>query len=293
MTTTMKKATIAQETNVVHPFIANEETHKVQYRFSVDLLRFLMKKYHPMNRPADKARINAIRADLRHNAWFVKSGNCIKFDIFGNVIDGRHRIESHIAEEIPMISSVIYGLPVEAINCQDRNRHRSSAQNAVLLQHRLSETLPTDDDFKVVGLTYRIAKWYAIGIKWMNGESKPKARLSDSETAAFIEAHLPEIKFAQDAALSRHTNKPGFLSALAIYYTKHPRQAVEFRHQILRGVNATEAVVSLRDYLMVKKEGGNSTDYDHHNTVHAINCFHAGKSVSQKFPQNHRTSWAV
>lgn len=287
-----KQIAPASTVDFVHPFMASTETHEVLYTFSVDFMKWLLANFHPTNRPADDSRINACRDDIRNGRWFPYAGNCIRFDVKGNLIDGQHRLLAHVAENVPMLSSVIYGLPTEAIKFIDANRSRSTAHNSVVFRHHTAGTLATEDEFKNETALFRLGKWYTIGVRWMTGENNARRRISEMEMTEIVKNASVQLAFALKAASSRHTRRPGFLSALAIYFTKHPAKALEFREQMVHGVHASEAVMVLRDYLMKKSNGGDAPMYDHFNTVHAINCFHNNKPVG-KLPHGTRTSWMV
>lgn len=292
-TSTSRAQVVRVNEPVVHPFLAEKEDHAIQYPFSVPLMQFLLEKYNPINRPRANNRTDCYREDIRSDKWDYDTGNCILFDRNGNIIDGQHRLLAHILENRPMRASVIYGLPPKARLHIDNPRPRSAADNGVIYDSFMNGQLPTENEFKAARLLYRVAKWYTFGVRWMKGESNPRRRLSEAQLREIISQSKDQLSFAVQAASSKHTTRPGFLGALAIYYIKDPHKALKFREQIVRGVNATEAVVSLRDYLMTPSMGGDQPMFDHFNSVHAINCFHLGKPVSSKFPFCTRTSWAI
>ena len=276
-----------------HPFIANKETLESGFTFDVPLLQYLHREFHPINRPPDMNRVEAIREDIRNGNWEAASGTYIKFDNTGCLIDGNHRFLAHMAENVPLISSVIYGLPRSAINYQDTNRPRSVAANTVILEHRIAGTIPSETDFSNKTLQMRVAKWYIAGLKWMNGMPNARRRLSDSEMIEALAKNNRQINFAIEAATSKHTKRPGFLAAVAIYYTKAPKKALDFREQVSRGIKADAVCIALRDYLKLPSDGGSQPQYDYFNTVHAINCFHNEMELEGEFGKNVRASWMV
>jgi hypothetical protein len=278
---------------IVHPFIANKETHEIQFTFSVELMKMLLKKHNNRNRPKQAGRVESIRSDIREGRWNRCSGNCIKFDVNGEINDGQTRMEAHVLENTPMVSSVIYGLPVEAITFQDVNRPRSAAHNAVLLSCNKTGELPTDDAFKASTLKYRIAKWFAIGLNWKSSAANPRRRMSETETAEFIVDNSVSLNFVIAGATSRHTKRPAYAAALAIYHLHHPKKALQFRDEMNSGITECAAIVALRDYLKEKSVGGDQPMYDHFNTIHAINCFHNNKPLDKKFPYHVSPSWMI
>ena len=278
-------------TDFSHPFIAKDETFFKRYTFSVAFMRWLLTNHHPVNRPIDTNRVAAIKADIIANKWFNRSGNLVKVDVAGNIIDGHHRMIAHVDLKRDMVSSVLYGLPTKAINFQDTVRPRSAADNAVIFDGLTSGIIPTDHDFCSKRLQMRVAKWYVMGTKMMNGETNPSRRLSEVELNEALACYRNQLMFDLEIATSRHTKRPGFLSALAIYRTKAPHKALAFRDQ-MTGIRASQPVVTLRDYLLKKSAGGSQPRYDHFNTVAAINAFHFGRDLD-KLTNSLRTSWAM
>lgn len=73
-----------------------------------------------MNR---KARPNVVAAYTRammERRWTV-SGDAIRFDTTGNLMDGQHRLMACVAADVPFTTAVIYNVPIEARETIDTN----------------------------------------------------------------------------------------------------------------------------------------------------------------------------
>ena len=276
-----------------HPFLASSESYAVQYEFTVPFMSWLLAHYHPVNRKPDDGRIAAVEGDLKARRWNSKAGTLIAFNKRGNIIDGQHRLMGAIAAGMSLVSSVQFGLPNDAIKYKDVGRSRSAADNATLSAAGDRNQLPSDDEIIANRLRFRIARWLISGFKWMNGESNARAVQSHAALADAIKEHNVCLEFAMEGATHKHTKRPGYASALAIYFKKHPLKAIKFREQMTKGTGACEQVVALRDYLRSAAGGGNSPIYDHFNTVATINAFHHNRPIEGRLGPRLKTAWAV
>lgn len=281
----------------VHPFIAPDETLTVRYTFSVAFMEWLLENFHPVNRPLSKNRMAAIIADIENGDWNPNSGNLVKFDTTGNIIDGQTRMYAHVALGRAMVSSVYYGLQPEAINFQDIVRPRKASANAVILESRLNGTRPTEAQFAFRDLQMQVAKWYVAGIKWMRGIPGARRTLSHMELNNAVRQAKTQIDFVLGNGMTENKfgTRPGFLSALAIYYTKAPAKALAFHSKMVSDPTKENGspIHELREYLSRPSCGGSQPIYDHFNTVAAINAFHLGKNVDAFANNALRTSWAM
>lgn len=277
---------------IIHPFIASSEEYEKQFHFSVELMKAILQNHHPLNRRKDVDRINAVRTDIRSGRWNPFAGNVVKFNVLGDMIDGHHRTKAHILENVPMISSVIYGLPLEAIHYQDINRSRSAADNAVMYDSSKKGVRATDDDFKASRTRYAIAYRMMIAMRYKNGETSPSRYASPFEKTDFINGHPYEMKFAVESHQSDFM-RPSVCAVLGIFYSIAPQSAVKFRDQLIRGISASPIVVALRDYLLTHSKGGNQVKYDYFNTLHAVNLFHNKLPLDKPFSDGIKASWAI
>jgi len=79
---------------------------------------------HPENRKSATTTVDDYRTMMGNNLWSCMTGEPIKFDVIGRLIDGGHRLRAIIAlgESVPMF--VVWGCPVETFHLLDQGRAR-------------------------------------------------------------------------------------------------------------------------------------------------------------------------
>ena len=78
------------------------------------------------NRNKRRRVIDAYARDLAHGYWLV-TGESIKFDWNGRLIDGQHRLEATIAANVPLETLVVWNLDPAVQKVLDMNARRSGA----------------------------------------------------------------------------------------------------------------------------------------------------------------------
>lgn len=260
-----------------HRFISDNEKFSLGEILTVDEMNNIMKYYHPVNRPLNKGQMDKIVRDIEDNRWEDSTGNQIRFDKYGHLIDGQHRITAHIYCNVPFKTNVLYGLPTESIKFIDKNVPRNASINPVLVDCLLNGIIPSKETFRNKRNQLATAKW------WLQCYEKHK-RPSDTEMQSFYEKNQVAIEFAlalKDDPSS--CKRPGYLSAIAIYFTKDPIKAKSFR-DVVGGdganIPAGSPILAIRNYLIKTSHGGNQTREDHFKTVCAIHAFHFGTQIS-------------
>lgn len=76
------------------------------------------------NRTISQVSVDRYAHDMNNGRWMV-SGEAIKFDMSGKLIDGQHRLLAVLASGVAITSWVIWGLPEEAMDVMDSGRKRS------------------------------------------------------------------------------------------------------------------------------------------------------------------------
>jgi hypothetical protein len=76
------------------------------------------------NRPEKKGGTAAYSRDVENEKWVV-TGDTIKFDWFGNLIDGQHRLKAVLAADRPLTTYVIWGVDPIAQKRTDSGLSRS------------------------------------------------------------------------------------------------------------------------------------------------------------------------
>jgi hypothetical protein len=89
-----------------------------------------------INRPLNKYKVNKYKSDMLNNQWIEKTGETIKFDSKGNLIDGQHRLNALILANIS-INFLI------SLNCDE------DAQKVIDMGNR-----SVNDSFKILGIQY-------------------------------------------------------------------------------------------------------------------------------------------
>ena len=86
------------------------------------------------NRKLSARRVAAFARDIKNNAWRF-TGDAIRFDVNGNLLDGQHRLRACIEAGKPFTSLVLYKLPTESRDFIDLGAPRSPADVLMLNGH--------------------------------------------------------------------------------------------------------------------------------------------------------------
>jgi hypothetical protein len=75
------------------------------------------------NRPASEQTVARYVAAMERGEWLV-NGESIKFDTYGKLIDGQHRLTAVVRSEVPIESLVVRGLNGDAFETLDTGKNR-------------------------------------------------------------------------------------------------------------------------------------------------------------------------
>jgi hypothetical protein len=295
MTTKNTATTATAKSTFKHPYIAGRETVLTEQVFSVELMQNIVDNYHPMNRPRQTGRQQALERDIRNGDYRTDVGNMIKFDRNGNMIDGQKRFYSHLNAGVPLQITVQYGLPLDAILFIDRNQPRTVAANVTLAKNINLNRQPTKSEFTADRRDISIATWCLHGLRWNEaGSASDKPIWTERELMEFVAQNERFIRFVLIEGAT--TRRPGALGAMAIYAMKNLQEASKFRNA-LYGFNdnhvfAGSPIHTLREYLKVKSDGGSAPIWDYFNTVRCINAFHAGQNIAGTSLNNGREDFS-
>lgn len=78
------------------------------------------------NRKPKASKISAYARDITNGNWLF-TGEAIKFDIAGNLVDGQNRCMAIVAADMPVEVLVVRGLSTEAVHLLDSGTSRSGA----------------------------------------------------------------------------------------------------------------------------------------------------------------------
>lgn len=240
---------------------------------SVEEMKHIIQYYHPVNRQCNKMHLIRLTNDVISGRWNYNNGDSIKFDVNGNLIDGQHRILSHIGANKAFPTFVIMGLPPEAIGQIDMNLPRKFYQNEVIMECVNTQTRPTKKMWGGAKKRHSVAKEIC--------RHSGMGNLSNAQIKQQMEKFAEELDFVLEYLPNKDAHRPGYLSALALYYRRCPDKATIFRNAV--GGDGSflppGTILRLRKYLAIGSTGGNQIIDDHYITLRAIHCFHFDKQM--------------
>lgn len=87
------------------------------------------------NRKLARTTVDAYASDMAAGRWRL-TGDPIRFDVTGTLIDGQHRLAACIKANKPFASAVIYGLPPETRDVLDIGKKRS-VRDVLMMEGKL------------------------------------------------------------------------------------------------------------------------------------------------------------
>lgn len=84
-----------------------------------------MLKRNRLNRPTKDRTVAAFARDMKRGRWLL-TGEAIKFNTKGELVDGQHRLKAIIRAATPVRLMVVWGVPVEAQAVMDSGVKRSA-----------------------------------------------------------------------------------------------------------------------------------------------------------------------
>src|SRR4051812_45826471 len=79
----------------------------------------------PVNRSKKASKIGGYAADMQAGRWNSNTGETIKFDTSGTLIDGQNRLEAVVLANVPVEFDVAYDVPSEAMIVIDSGAART------------------------------------------------------------------------------------------------------------------------------------------------------------------------
>ena len=92
---------------------------------SPDLAESWLLLEHPDNRHSAKTVVNDYRTSMDADRWNCLTGESLKFDTQGRLIDGGHRLRGVLQHGKTVTMLVCWGCPPEAIHLLDQGRSRN------------------------------------------------------------------------------------------------------------------------------------------------------------------------
>jgi len=193
-----------------------------------------MLRHNKCNRTIRPAYYKAIAEDIRQGGY-VYDENPIKFDWFGNLLDGQHRLMGIITADIAVVTDVVYNMDPKAMQTIDCGLARSAA-----------------DVLVVAGVVKRHSRAISSAIRWINGYAKGrywhlgKAAMANRAVLGGLEQR-PELK--SQAAFTAKLTAPKLISGgvmLFLYHEmvkKDPKEAKRFFGQLHSGLQEEKDVI--------------------------------------------------
>lgn len=187
------------------------------------------------NRKAKPTRIAGYARDIQNGRWLF-TGEAIKFDIDGNLVDGQNRLFAIIKADTPAEVLVVRGLTPEAVYVLDSGMSRSGA-DALTIAGVADKADPKD-----------LAATARLHLAWVQGDI-PNAgatggslpTMTKPELIEYIGRH-PRLDFAAryGRTVYQHLRVP--ISALAVAFEAFERidldDTAEFFNRIRDGISA-------------------------------------------------------
>jgi hypothetical protein len=144
------------------------------------------------NRTLHDERVRTYARDIRDGNWYL-SGDAIKFDRDGTMLDGQHRLWAVVEADRAIESLVVFGVAPEAQKVMDTGRKRSATDML---------TLEGEDDAKTLAAAITLAIFWGRATKDGDQLKLPRGNafsVTHSEVLEFLAGH-PDIRDAVKAA---------------------------------------------------------------------------------------------
>lgn len=188
--------------------------------------KYVLEKKNPSNRKIRKRTVKQYASDMSKGKWQI-TGDPIRYDKDGNLIDGQHRLSAILESGVTIQTAVIYDLERSSQDVIDTGAKRSAA-NA--LQMRTSMKNATS-----------MAAIARIGINYERGTFKTtKSRMADvthSEVVDWVDANYGSVEeiFYTTQKLGKYVNGSVAAMMWAFYhlYTINPVEAKKFLQDLV------------------------------------------------------------
>lgn len=174
------------------------------------------------NRNQRKAAISGYARDLANGNWLV-TGDPIRFDWTGKLIDGQHRLEACILADTPLTTVVIRNLSPAVQGVIDANVRRSAADALKWA----GVTVQTKD----IAATSRVYQAYVDGHLKTAMDHMSKFQRTHSETLEWVEQNpdvLQAVAFANRFSRALGTTNAALGAAALILLRLDSDAAIEF-----------------------------------------------------------------
>lgn len=226
------------------------------------------------NRVKRANHVGALAQAIKNGDW-VETGDTIKFDTTGRLLDGQHRLSAIIQADKPVVADVVFGVPPEAFDRIDTGMTRTHSQILAMVGIK---------DGPLLTSATRILLALKKGLSHAGSVSASK-----HEVVEFIKANPDLIAAARIAdrvrkAIGRIAS-PGGMTAAAYLINKRVGSDINpFIEQLCTGVglSADSPILALRNRFIRsgtktrnKLDGVEATAL----VIKAFNAWHEGRPV--------------
>jgi len=156
------------------------------------------------NRRVYRRAVEGHAAAMREGRW-VKTGETIKFDTKGQLIDGQHRLRAVVLCGIPQKMDLAFGIKPGSQDVMDTGKPRSKADTMDL--HGIPNALQVAP---AVVMLHDYEAGYLPG-----GYASHKSRIDNEQALAYLEAHpglLDSVRFIQGSTMPKTLGSSSTLS---------------------------------------------------------------------------------
>lgn len=200
------------------------------------------------NRNIRKTKLEQFAASMRAGAWKM-TGEAIKFNIYGELVDGQHRLSAVQLANVSVPMTVVRGVTAEAANVLDTGNARTAG-----------DVLKIND---VTGASAVVAAAAKLLVSYYEGSLTPGAKSSRAVTSdrvlEFCQTHPDFVQMVEEL---QNTVKgklyiPGsYYHAAAYLMARADRDAMnEFTHKMANGIGMEEGspLLTLRERMLSAK----------------------------------------
>lgn len=226
-------------------------------------------------RTINRGNVEAIKRAIRAGQWTV-NGEAIKLDVYGNLLDGQHRLTAVVETGITIETFVVRNVGTETFTTIDTGRMRRSYDVLGMIG---------EADPMALSAAIRIAEPMLVDNKLPMSR---KTVMSADDQIAFLELFPGIRQYASMAMLAKSKGLARSLIWGTLFFigerTGDHVAVQEFGRRVLLGHNldAKSPEYALREYLLSRKAG---TDRDRNGMVVTIirgwNAHRKGRSVSR------------
>lgn len=230
------------------------------------------------NRRTKEQKVKLYCRQMKNGEWKTNTGESIKFDINGSLIDGKHRLTALVMADVAIEFLVISDLSPDVFSVLDTGSTRNGC-----------------DTFKIVGIKNEnimpsiIAFNNMLNIGAVNKDIKAYQRLTNSE---LLNVYNSDEIFWQSVARNTINWYNGFGKILATsaiggfyshFYSKNPIDALNFMNQLCYGTDSCVIVNNLRTKLLNDRLSTKKLPLSFRNVlvIKAWNIFRTKRNITQ------------